>query len=466
MKRQKHNARAISTCILVTTAALMQGCAPTKNVSITSTPDKAHLTFYKISAEGGEPQPLPDASDVVTPANVTLDFTNQVHYRVEAHRVLCMPAPDTEILMDPQMSYNIQLTQYKTYVPAIVNIPTKMGEVWQLKPTPVQTVATMDPTEAVSAYIDQPTPITKNKVLNVDYPSFDSSPTTSLLVYEMIQPDSSSPSGYSSKLYRLPLAAGESPVQLTLGRKQQRFPTFDFSGDNIIFDSNDDSRSDSPFEFKTNENESSITHLEEIADNLEFHFSVGKDNIAFAGYSPNATEPQVWAASRDGSGPTPRAAGLSPQLSPDGNSIVYIHKPSADGKYRINIVNARGPIISHELVQNDDANFYDPHWSPDGALIVCSSPSRGKDQPDDVKKEPDPKYHDAEGEHSFLWLVTADGQHSLRLTKNESFDSNPVFDRNGRTIYFRSNRGGVWNIWKLNLTDAAFAELKATPPAQ
>ena len=59
-----------------------------------------------------------------------------------------------------------------------------------------------------------------------------------------------------------------------------------------------------------------------------------------------------------------------------------------------------------------------------------------------------------------------DGQHSIRLTKNESFDSNPVFDRNGRTIYFRSNRGGVWNIWKMNLTDTAFTELQITPPAQ
>ena len=327
---RSHNNRLVlfRSCILLASAAIMQGCAPTKNVSITSNPDKAHLTFYRIDPGGQETQVMQDVPEVITPANVTLDFTNQVHYRIEAHRALCMPAPDTEILMDPQMSYNIQLTQYKQDVSAIVNLPVKVGEIWQLKPTPVQTVATMDPSEPASIYIDQPTPITKNKVLNVDYPSFDSSPTTALLVYEMIQSDSSSPTGFNSKLYKLPLAAGESPVQLTLGRKQQRFPAFDYSGDSVIFDSNDDSRSDSPFEFKTSENESSISHLDDIADNLEFHFSVGKDSIAFAGYSPNATEPQIWAASRDGSGPSPRMYGLSPQLSPDGNSIVCIHKPS------------------------------------------------------------------------------------------------------------------------------------------
>ena len=130
------------------------------------------------------------------------------------------------------------------------------------------------------------------------------------------------------------------------------------------------------------------------------------------------------------------------------------------------MVNTRGPNVTRELALNDDADYYQPRWSPDSQLIVFCSPSRGKNLPDDVKKEPNAKYHDAEGEHSFLWIASADGRHCLRLTKNESFDSNPVFDRNGRTIYFRSNRGGVWNIWKLNLSDAAFAELKVSPPAQ
>ncbi len=406
------------------------------------------------------------SGDVVTPANLSLDFSNQVHYRVEAHRVLCMPNLDTEMLMDPQSVYNIGLTQYKQYLDAVVNVPVKDGDIWQLHPTPMQTVATIDMTEPASLYIDQPQAVTKNKQSDVDYPAFDSSSTTALIVYEQIQPDSSSKTGYSSKLFKLPLTAGEAPTQLTQGRKQQRCPSFDFSGDNVIFNSNDDSRTDSPFEFKIAENAASISHLEHDSDTLEYSFSVGKDAVAFASYSANATDPWIEAAARDGSGTTQRATGLSPQISPDGNSIVYIHRPESGGKYRISTVNTRGPIITHEVVQNDDVDYFDPHWSPDGGLIVFCSPSRGKDQPDDIKKEPNPAYHDAEQEHSFLWIVTADGQRSIRLTRNESFDSNPVFDRNGRTIYFRSNRGGVWNIWKLNLTDAAFAELKVSPPAQ
>jgi Tol biopolymer transport system component len=55
---------------------------------------------------------------------------------------------------------------------------------------------------------------------------------------------------------------------------------------------------------------------------------------------------------------------------------------------------------------------------------------------------------------------------ALRLTRNESFDSNPVFHRNGKTIYFRSNRAGTWNIWKMELTDTTFTELGMPAPAQ
>jgi Tol biopolymer transport system component len=455
-----------STCATLAASLLWQGCAPMKTVTINSSPDKAQLSIFKVTPTGQETPLALDATESTAPAVVPLDFSNQVHYRLEAHRVLCMPSLDTPIMLDAQTNYTITLTQYKQYVNAIVNLPIKSPGAWQLKPTAVQTVASIDPAEPSTLHITQPTLVTKNKNNDVDFPSFTVSPTAGLMVYEMITPDSSTPTGYSSKLYKLPLDAGENPTLLTLGRKQQRFPAFDFSGDQVLFDSNDDSRTDAPFEFKTVENESSISHLYNEPDTLEYAFSAAKSAIAYTAFGPNADEATIEAADPNGSGPTPRATGISPQLSPDGSKIVYIHHPENGGKFRLSTVNTHGPIVTQELVQNDDFDYFDPHWSPDGKLIAYCSPSRGKDLPEDTKKEPNVKYHDAESEHSFIWVMTADGQRSIRLTRNESFDSNPVFDRNGRTIYFRSNRGGVWNIWKLDLTDAAFADLQQTPPGQ
>src|SRR5579883_3094713 len=75
--------------------AVIGGCGPAKNVAITSTPPGAHLTIYRVGMGGDETRITPDNADVVTPTNQNLGFDNNVHYRVEAHRALCMPNPDT-----------------------------------------------------------------------------------------------------------------------------------------------------------------------------------------------------------------------------------------------------------------------------------------------------------------------------------------------------------------------------------
>jgi hypothetical protein len=464
--RNRFKLSQLTPAVIVAASVFWQGCAPMKTVTLNTTPDQATLSIYKVSATGQETALALDPNQMHSPAVVPLNFSDQVHYRVEAHHVLCVPSLDTQINLDQQTSYDITLTQYKQYVNAIVNTPVKTGEIWQLKPMQMQTVASLDTVEPSLYYISQPVPITSNKRTDVDFPSFTTSPVSALMVYEFIEPDSSTSTGYSSKLWELPLGAGENPKKLTLGRKQQRFPEFDFSGDNVYFDSNDDNRTDAAFSFKTTENEATISRLIPDADTLEYDLSVSKNNIAFTAYGPNATGPEVVAADQNGSGSTGRASGFSPQFSPDGNTIVFIHPAEGGGKLRICTVNAKGPVHQSDFPLNEDADYYDPHWSPDGKMIVFCSPSRGKDLPDDNKKEPNAKYHDAESEHSFIWIMSADGQHTLRLTRNESFDSNPVFDRNGRTIYFRSNRGGMWNIWKMDLTDNTFRELNVPTPQQ
>ena len=37
----------------------------------------------------------------------------------------------------------------------------------------------------------------------------------------------------------------------------------------------------------------------------------------------------------------------------------------------------------------------------------------------------------------------------IQVTTNGSWDDHPAWDPNGSAIYFRSNRGGEWNIWRI-----------------
>ena len=49
--------------------------------------------------------------------------------------------------------------------------------------------------------------------------------------------------------------------------------------------------------------------------------------------------------------------------------------------------------------------------------------------------------------------MDADGQHITQLTTNSSSDDKPVFAPDGKTIFFRSNRGLVWDIWVMQLNE-------------
>jgi dipeptidyl aminopeptidase/acylaminoacyl peptidase len=446
-----------------------QGCMHAKSVTINSVPDGAHLVFTRIDAQGELPF-TPDSGSLDTPATVHVAFPDtNTHYRVVAHHVLCMPSAPLDILDDPQATYTLRLTAYKKYVTAFGYAPVKTNDVWQLKPSQTQTVATISDTEPTPVYIEPPVKVTENTNPTVDFPGFTVSPAADLMVYEQVQPNTAAPGNYMSNLYKLPLATGESPTLLTQGDKHQRYPAFDFSGDKIYVDSDDNLRTDAPLAFDVAGNEASVDILEHDSNTLECEFSAGHDCLAFSSYGEYGADSIIQVCALDGTGPTPRANGIEPQVSPDGNRILYTGKPENGTKYRLWTVNTRGPKGLRKVGPIDDADCFDPRWSPDGKLIAFCSSKRsldGSEPAGDIDNERDPRYQDQDSQHSFIWVVGADGKHAIRLTRNESFDSHPVWDRNGKSIYFRSNRGGVWNIWKLNLTNAAFTELAVTPPGQ
>jgi Tol biopolymer transport system component len=45
----------------------------------------------------------------------------------------------------------------------------------------------------------------------------------------------------------------------------------------------------------------------------------------------------------------------------------------------------------------------------------------------------------------------AGGSEPVRVTTNPSLDDCPAWGEDGRSIFFRSNRGGQWNVWRIGL---------------
>ena len=84
-----------------------------------------------------------------------------------------------------------------------------------------------------------------------------------------------------------------------------------------------------------------------------------------------------------------------------------------------------------------EADNIDPAFNATGTMIAFAS-DRAKDAEDGR-----PNYD--------IWTLDLANPGQLKqITKNGSVDDRPVFDPSGDNLYFRSNRGGAWGIWKIS----------------
>jgi Tol biopolymer transport system component/DNA-binding winged helix-turn-helix (wHTH) protein len=118
----------------------------------------------------------------------------------------------------------------------------------------------------------------------------------------------------------------------------------------------------------------------------------------------------------------------SPQLAPDGQHLVVRLVRLERGELWKTDLDSQNPV---QLTRTTGRGWVgSPHWSPDGKWIVL-----------DYRPE----------DHSQIWMIDSEGRnfHAVIADQYENFV--PRWSRDGRSIYFTSNRSGEWQLWKLNL---------------
>jgi Tol biopolymer transport system component len=115
----------------------------------------------------------------------------------------------------------------------------------------------------------------------------------------------------------------------------------------------------------------------------------------------------------------------SPVYSPDGAQIAFESERS--GYREIWISSADGTQL-RRLTHFDGPAVQAPHWSPDGTRIVCSVAGRGQRD-----------------------IYTIDSEHgsAQRLTADDYDNGGASWSRDGKWIYFHSNRSGEFQVWKM-----------------
>lgn len=160
-------------------------------------------------------------------------------------------------------------------------------------------------------------------------------------------------------------------------------------------------------------------------------------------YSPNGQRIAFYSARGGGglylmgeSGETPHrlVAGKAfhPAWSPDSQELLYteetIQAPfdraptSTHPCWVLNVATQQKRLVStHDVAQ--------PQWSPNGHRIAYwgARPNAQRD----------------------IWTMTPDGQSVVEVTNDAALDWNPVWSPDGRYLYFISDRGGTFNLWRI-----------------
>lgn len=131
--------------------------------------------------------------------------------------------------------------------------------------------------------------------------------------------------------------------------------------------------------------------------------------------------------------------GYNPCPMKNENAFVCVRNNTAGGSeiWKINYDNGSEECI----VSNSEFNFTSPVVSPDGEWVVFVGSSK-------IEVAPSKYYYNTD-----IFVVRLDGSDFTQLTYHAADDLSPVWSRDGKYIYFISQRGSadaVANIWRLN----------------
>jgi len=178
---------------------------------------------------------------------------------------------------------------------------------------------------------------------------------------------------------------------------------------------------------------------------------------AFTVYPDNDSEPQVWTIGGRFEYPTQITRGLEPAISPDGKRIAFIGADgnlwvtNSDGSNQVQLTSSAKRIKDAYIasLDPDERRLFDwslrrrirpmspfsfPSWDANGKYVVYSG-MEGNDNTGRPNED--------------IWMMGFDGAHKQQLTTNGSADRFPLMSPDSRYIYFLSNRGKTWAIWRI-----------------
>jgi serine/threonine protein kinase/Tol biopolymer transport system component len=119
----------------------------------------------------------------------------------------------------------------------------------------------------------------------------------------------------------------------------------------------------------------------------------------------------------------------NPRFSPDDERVAFTSGRS--GHNEVWVADSEGKNAFRLTSIGETGELGSPRWSPDGASIAFDFHEHG------------------EGQDLNVYVVSASGGQPRPITKAPSKDCTPTWSRDGRFVYFSSNRSGQWQVWRV-----------------
>lgn len=264
--------------------------------------------------------------------------------------------------------------------------------------------------------------------------NFAVSPDGKLIVYSLVEPDGQGKPKTRLYLCRSDTIGGSTSV--TDGRSIDLTPTFNPAGDAILFSSDRGGGKLQVWSIPV-DGQSGATRLtsgdaDHLFGSLE---STPKPRVFYQALIPGQDVPKLYSNAVGTVFETDLVStgGFQPRLNPQNNALAFVQFNNATRKTDIVRTSDRGGV-TQKITDTPDVSERDPAWSPDGARIAMTA---------------EVPFANGEGMQTDVYLTDATGGNLRAVTMNDSLDDMPSWNPVGDVLYFRSNRGGKWDIWKI-----------------
>jgi Tol biopolymer transport system component len=263
------------------------------------------------------------------------------------------------------------------------------------------------------------------------------SPDGTRLVYSILQP-TTNPNELRSRIELINTDGTGGRVGIDDGLSLDLMPAFTPDGTQIVYASNRAGRKMNIFSVSA-KGEFGVTNLT-TGDSTDLWPSVDSDprqRLYYQGMMDNRDEPHIYMVRLNTILKTDLpTSGMQPRVSPRNDSILFSRKNEKTGLRDLWLMSDRGSN-ARNLTDSPNIDEFDASWNRNGSKVAFTS-DRGTDE---------------DGRHQFdIWVIDmAHPETPKRVTTNASVDDCPVWDPTSNAIYFRSNRGGTWQIWKIGV---------------